>query len=146
MSTTTNNTLIQSNEDLEKLTSGNVLIIADYSFANPYSINGPLGTLNITLTNDDAFGEIEITTLYGLGTKTTLNFQGSTEFNPSTGYTTIHAIAKGVTYIPFDKPKSIKTEVSISLNPGFKEGTMSVKGFFNDYKLTLTKIYHLDNN
>ena len=47
--TTDTVTAVQSNEYLAKLADGKVLLQAKYSFQNPYSINGPFGTLNVTL-------------------------------------------------------------------------------------------------
>ncbi len=89
MTTTDNSTAVQSNEELAKLADGTVALQAKYSFQNPYSINGPFGTLNVTLLNEpagqSAIGQVTIQTLFGLGTETTLQYNGPSAFNPSTG-------------------------------------------------------------
>lgn len=44
-------TLVDSNTALGNLATGNISVIADYAFSNPYSINGPFGTLSLTLSS-----------------------------------------------------------------------------------------------
>lgn len=146
METTVQKSLINSNEELEQLSSETIQIIAEYAFHNPYSINGPFGTLKLTLSEKNAIGEIKISTLWGMGSTTVLNFTSITNFNPSTGYTTINAEAKGIISIFPNPPKSINAQVNISLNPGLKEGELSVEGFFTNFTIKATNIHYLGNN
>ncbi|MGG8495640.1 hypothetical protein ACQY1Q_04430 [Tenacibaculum sp. TC6] len=148
MATTLEKTHIESNQELEKLASGTVSIIAKYAFQNPYSINGPFGTLELTITEDsssvtkNAFGDIVINTLWGLGSYTNLKFTGPAKFNGSTGYTSIEADSKGTITVRPNPPKSIEAKVSITLQPGFQEGTLSVEGFFSDFAIKATYVHY----
>ncbi|CAL2101911.1 conserved protein of unknown function [Tenacibaculum sp. 190130A14a] len=146
METTVQKTLVNSNKELEQLSSGAIQIIAEYAFQNPDSINGPFGTLKLTLSEDNAIGEIKISTLWVMGSTTLLNFNGPSHFNPSTGYTTINAASKGTISIVPNPPKPISAEVSITLNPGLKEGELTVEGFFSNFKIKATHIQYLSNN
>jgi len=151
MATTIEKTHVKSNQELEKLASGEVGIIAKYAFQNPYSINGPFGTLELTLSGNNsdkevAVGEIEINTLWGLGSYTNLKFTGTGNFNGSTGYTGIQANSIGTITIRPNAPKPIKAKVNISLKPGFQEGTLSVEGFFSDFTIKATFVHYINKN
>lgn len=139
---------VQSNEELAKLADGQVVLQAEYSFMNPYSINGPFGTLNVTLTDEStgqgAIGQISIQTLFGMGTKTSLQFNSTSNFNPSTGYTTVNAVGKGTITAWPDPPKPITANINLALAPGFKAGTLTVEGFFQDYALTVMTLHAID--
>lgn len=136
---TTGTTAVQSHEDVINLASGTVVLQAKYSFANPYSINGPFGTLEVTLTEDasgmSAFGKVTIQTLFGMGTETVLQYNGPATFNGSTGYTSVSTQGKGIMYAWPNPPKPINTEIAFTLAPTFKSGNLSVEGFFEDYTL-----------
>ena len=45
------NTAVESNADLEQLATQGLGVIAKYAFQNPYSINGPFGTMDLALTD-----------------------------------------------------------------------------------------------
>ncbi|MNE10950.1 hypothetical protein D3C87_32740 [compost metagenome] len=141
---TDNATAVQSNEELAKLADGKVVVVARYSFQNPYSINGPFGSLEVTLLEEPAgqtaVGKVTIQTLFGMGTETNLQYSGPSDFNPSTGYTSVKAIGKGTMNAWPNPPKPITTEVSFTLAPGFKSGTLSVDGFFQGFALTATLV------
>ncbi|WP_428742957.1 hypothetical protein [Tenacibaculum sp.] len=151
MATTAEKTYIESNQELEKLASGEVGIIAKYAFQNPYSINGPFGTLELSLSGNNtnketAVGQIEINTLWGLGSYTNLKFTGIGVFNGSTGYTNIQANSSGAITVRPNPPKHIEAKVSISLKPGFQEGTLSVEGFFSDFAIKATFVHYVNEN
>ena len=151
MATTAEKTHVESNQELEKLTTGEVGIIAKYAFQNPYSINGPFGTLELTLSNNGtskeiAVGQIDINTLWGLGSYTNLKFKGVGTFNASTGYTTILAESSGSITIRPNPPKHIEAKVKILLRPGFQEGTLSVEGFFSDFAIKATFVHYINGN
>lgn len=151
MAITTEKTAIESNQELEKLASGDVKIIAKYAFQNPYSINGPFGTLNLTLSGSSsnqeiATGTIEINTLWGLGSYTNLTFNGSGNFNPSTGYTSIQGNGAGSITVRPNTPHHIEAKVTIELKPGFQEGTLSVEGFFDNFDIKATSVHYLNEN
>lgn len=139
---TTAATSVQSHEEVTQLASGNVVLQAKYGFANPYSINGPFGTLEVTITEDaagmTAFGKVTIQTLYGMGTETTFQYSGPATFNGSTGYTSVSTQGKGIMYAWPNPPKPITAEIAFDLAPTFKSGTLSVEGFFEGYALTPT--------
>ncbi|MES2554714.1 MAG: hypothetical protein V4604_01110 [Bacteroidota bacterium] len=142
--TTDNATAVQSHEDVTKLADGKVLVQAKYSFQNPYSINGPFGTLNVTLTEDASgqgvIGNVTIQTLFGMGTETTLQYNGTAVFNPSTGYTNANAVGKGVMHAWPNPDRPVTAKMNFELAPGFKSGTLTVDGFLQDYALTATSI------
>lgn len=144
--------VIDSNNELEKLSTGDIGIIAEYAFQNPYSINGPFGTMKLTLSNDTvsneniAIGTIKINTLWGLGSTTNLHFESTDDFNGSTGYTSINAESKGTITIRPNPPKLIRAKVNISLEPGFQEGTLSVEGFFQDFQVKATYVHYSNEN
>jgi hypothetical protein len=142
--TTDNATAVQSNEELAKLADGKVLLQAKYSFQNPYSINGPFGTLNVTLleesTGQSAIGTVTIQTLFGMGTETTLQYSGPSSFNPSTGYTSVQAIGKGTMNAWPNPPQPVTAKMNFTLAPGFKSGTLTVDGFLQGYALTATSV------
>lgn len=141
---TDNATAVQSNEELEKLANGNILLQAKYSFQNPYSINGPFGTLDVTLIEDQsgqgAIGTVMIQTLFGMGTETNLQYRGKSEFNPSTGYTSVKGVGRGVMNAWPNPPRPIVTELNFELAPGFEKGTLTVEGFFQGFALTATSV------
>lgn len=139
--------IIPSNSDLTVEPLG---IIAEYRFYTPSSINANSGTLslNIIASEDEkSSGVILIQSLLGLGTKTELKFEElPTSFNGSTGYTTITGQAKG-TYTPgFNNPEPVNTEIFISLAPGFKEGTLTVKGFLENMPINAIFVHYLNEN
>lgn len=142
--TTDNATAVQSHEELVKLADGKILVQAKYSFQNPYSINGPFGTLNVTLTEDSsgqsAIGSVTIQTLFGMGTETTLQYSGAANFNPSTGYTNVTAVGKGVMHAWPNPDRPVTAKMNFELAPGFKSGTLTVEGFLQGYTLTATSI------
>ncbi len=134
---TDNATAVQSNEDLAKLAEGTVLLVAKYSFQNPFSINGPFGTLEVTISEDStgqtAVGKVAIQTLFGMGTETNLQYDGSATVN--SGVTFVKTLGKGtITAFP-DPPKPIAAEISFSLASGYESGTISVSGFFDGFAL-----------
>lgn len=141
---TENTTVIQSDEELAKLADGKILLQAKYSFQNPYSINGPFGTLNVTLMEETAgqgaVGQVTIQTLFGMGTETTLQYDGTSEFNSSTGYTSVKAIGKGTMHAWPNPPRPITTGIQFTLTPGFKSGSLTVEGFFQGFELTAISI------
>jgi hypothetical protein len=141
---TENATAVQSHEAVTKLANGKVLVEAKYSFQNPYSINGPFGTLQVTLMEDasgqSAIGEVVIHTLFGMGSETTLQYDAPATVNGSTGYTSVKAIAKGIMRAWPDKPRAITTAMNFDLAPGFKSGTLTVDGFLQGYTLTATSV------
>lgn len=141
---------VQSNDDLARLATGNIGVIAEYAFSNPYSINGPFGTLKLTLSagagQETAVGTVVINTLWGLGTVTNLSFNGPADFNGSTGYTTISAEGHGTITIRPNPPKYITAQIDISLQSGFEEGVLSVEGFFTDYPIKATAIHYISRS
>lgn len=142
--TTENATGVQSHEDVINLANGTVLLQAKYSFQNPYSINGPFGTLSVTLMEDasgqSAIGEVVIQTLFGMGTLTTLQYNGPATVNGSTGYTSVTAVGKGVMHAWPNPDKPVTAKINFSLAPTFKSGTLTVEGFLDEYALTATSI------
>lgn len=141
---TENLAVVQSDEELAKLADGKILLQAKYSFQNPYSINGPFGTLNVTLMEESngqsAVGIITIQTLFGMGSETILQYSGNAEFNGSTGYTSVKTTGKGTMHAWPNPPKPITTGIQFALSPGFKSGTLSVDGFFQGFELTAISI------
>ena len=134
---TDNATAVQSNEDLAKLADGTVLVVAKYSFQNPYSINGPFGTLEVTIsensTGQTAVGKVAIQTLFGMGTETNLQYDGAATVN--SGVTFVNTLGKGtITAFP-DPPKPIAAEISFTLASGYESGSISVSGFFDGFAL-----------
>lgn len=87
-------------------------------------------------------GTVVINTLWGLGTVTNLSFNGPASFNGSTGYTTINAQGHGTITVRPDPPKYITAQITISLQPGFESGTLSVEGFFTDYAIQATAVHY----
>lgn len=141
---TTQSTAVQSHADVTKLASGKVVLQATYSFMNPYSINGPFGTLDVTYLQDasglSAIGTVKIQTLFGMGSLTSLQYNGPVTANGSTGYTSVSAEGKGVMNAWPNPPQAITAEVAFSLSPTFESGTLSVEGFFEGYALTPTSV------
>lgn len=141
---TDNATAVQSNEDVAKLADGKILLEAKYSFQNPYSINGPFGTLNVNLLEEpagqSAVGAVLIQTLFGMGTETNLQYNGTSTFNPSTGYTTVNAVGKGIMRAWPNPPKPVTANIEFTLAPGFKSGVLTVEGFLQGYELTATSV------
>lgn len=140
--TTTAATNVQSHDDVTQLATGKIILQAKYGFANPYSINGPFGTLEVTLLEDasgtSAIGKVTIQTLYGMGSETNLQYDGPATSNGSTGYTSVSALGKGTMSAWPNPPKAITAEIAFDLAPTFKTGTLSVEGFFEGYTLTPT--------
>lgn len=138
------NAIIQSNTDLTKLATSNVGLKADYAFSNPYSINGPFGTLSLTISEgsnqETAVGQVVINTLWGLGTVTNLSFNGPAAFDGSTDYTSISAEGHGTITVRPYPAKYLTAQISISLKSGFEEGTMSIQGFFTDFAIKATSV------
>jgi len=147
---TTPTTALRSDADLSNLATSNIGVIAEYAFSNPDSINGPFGTMRITLSSgaaqETATGEININTLWGLGTVTNLSFNGTAGFNGSTGYTTVNADSHGTITVRPNPPRYITAKVSISLQPGFQQGTLSVEGFFTGFTIKATAIHYISGN
>ena len=143
---TTHATAVQSHEDVLNLAAGKVVLQASYSFMNPYSINGPFGTLEVTYLEDasglSAIGTVKIQTLFGMGSLTTLQYNGPVTSNGSTGYTSVDTQGKGVMNAWPNPPQPITAEVAFDLAPTFKSGTLSVEGFFEGYTLTPTSVQH----
>lgn len=143
MSTATSSA-VQSHENLTELATGTIEMKARYSFQNPNSINGPFGTLDVTLINEAgvqaAFGTVTINTLFGMGSETHLVYAAPSHFNPSTGYTNVSAEGKGTITIWPNPAKAISAEIDYALAPGFKSGTLSVEGFFEGFTLTPVSI------
>lgn len=144
--TPSSSTPIGSGTDLTQLATGAIAIQASYAFSNPYSINGPFGTLSLVLSagtgQQTGAGTVVINTLWGLGTVTNLGFNGPAGFNGSTGYTTISAEGHGTITVRPDPPRYTTAQISISLQPGFEEGTLTVEGFFTDFPIKATSIQH----
>lgn len=144
---TAEKTAINSNGELEGLATGNVGVIVEYAFQNPDSINGPFGTMEIVIKenggSESASGEIKINTLWGLGSVTDLKFNGTAEFNPSTGYTTVVARGQGTITVRPNPPRYIAADIKASLEPGFHEGTLSVQGFFQNFTIKATSIKYI---
>lgn len=144
--------IVSSNTGLEKLSNSEIQLIAEYSFQNPNSINGPFGSMLLTLSkNSDsnqniAVGKIKINTLFGLGSTTILNYQSKSTFNPSTGYTNINTEGKGTISILPNPSKYIEAEITILLEPGLKNGTLSVEGFFSNFKVKATSVHFYNEN
>ncbi|MNU83557.1 hypothetical protein D3C71_732590 [compost metagenome] len=136
---TDNATAVQSNEELAKLADGNVLVQAKYSFQNPFSINGPFGTLDVTISEDStgqtAVGKVAIQTLFGMGTETNMQYDGSAVVNSATGSTSVKTLGKGTITAWPDAPKPIAAEISFTLASGYESGTISVSGFFDGFAL-----------
>lgn len=137
-------TAIQSDEELNKLASGKVLVVAKYSFMNPTSINGPFGTLEVTYLEDatgvTALGNVEIQTLFGVGSYTKLYYNGPVVSNGSTGYTNVNTEGRGLMNTFPNPPQPVNTRVIFSLAPTFKTGTLTVEGFLTGFTLTPTSI------
>lgn len=136
--------VVQSDEELAKLADGKISLQAKYSFQNPYSINGPFGTLNVTLmeepTGQSAIGTVTIQTLFGMGSETILHYNGAADFNGSSGYTSVKTIGKGTMHAWPNPPKPVTTGIQFALAPGFKSGTLTVDGFFQGFELTAISI------
>jgi len=143
----TEKTVINSNAELENLATGNIGVIAEYAFQNPYSINGPFGTMTITIKDqgdsESATGEVKINTLWGLGSVTNLKFNGEAKFNGSTGITDVVAKGQGTITVRPNPPKYITANISASLAPGFHEGSLTVEGFFQDFQIKATNIHYI---
>lgn len=135
---------VQSDEELNKLAGGKVLLQASYSFMNPQSINGPFGTLEVTYLQDTsgvtAVGTVNIQTLFGLGTNTKLYYNGPVVSNGSTGYTNVSTEGRGVMNAWPNPPQPVNTRVIFSLAPTFKTGTLTVEGFLTGFTLTPTSV------
>lgn len=139
---------VDSNTQLEGLSNTPIGISAEYTFSNPYSINGPFGNFTVILSatgkeNEHASGVINIYTLFGLGSTTHLIYSGKAEFNGSTGYTTIQTTARGEITVRPNPPRHLTTEVTISLAPGFHEGEISIEGF-GTFPCKATKIHYIE--
>ncbi len=119
---------INSQEALLALTKGQNVLWAEYTFNNPESINGPFGSFTLIIIEESgqyySSGEMNIRTLFGLGSSTTLYFTGTADFNGSTGITTVNANGYGIVSIPLQGDYPVIEEVEIQLNPGFKTGTV----------------------
>lgn len=127
---------INSNSDLAKLTTTDIVIDCKYSFSNPDSINGPFGTVDIIISDSGmASGVLNIQTLFGMGSFTILHFANRLRYNGSTGYSSIQAQGTGTIVVRPNPARHITEEISISLAPDYENGTISVTGFFSDFKL-----------
>ena len=132
---------VSSNNQLESLNTSEIGVTAQYAFHNPDSVNGPFGTMDLTISADgDASGTVQINTLFGLGSVTNLTFTGTADFNGSTGYTTIDTVGHGTIIVRPNPPRHISAAIAISLEPGFQRGTMSVEGFFTNFTIIATSI------
>jgi hypothetical protein len=142
-------TSVQSHEEVTQLAVGHVLLEATYSFMNPYSINGPFGTLQLTITAPPpssnpgptvAFGTVTIQTIFGLGSTTKLQYNGTSSFNGSTGYTTVTAQGVGTMNSFPDHAKPVQAAIQLAIQPGYKSGTITVEGFLSGFTLTATSL------
>lgn len=143
--TQTASTFVQSHDEVTQLAAGTISLQATYSFQNPYSINGPFGSIDLTITStpsglEAAFGDLTIQTLFGVGTLTKLHYTGTASFNGSTGYTTVKAEGIGTINSYPDHPKPVKAAIQLSLAPGFQSGTITVQGFLSGFALTPTSL------
>ncbi|MBL4605647.1 MAG: hypothetical protein JKY02_08325 [Flavobacteriaceae bacterium] len=134
-----------SHEDIVSLAKGEVLFQGEYTFYTPGSINAASGNFSLLIsTNSDgsttASGEMNIQTLWGLTTKTTLHYQGKADFNSSTGYTTVKGEGHGVMIYDFNKKRTIKASILIILKPGLKNGKLTVEGFGQEMPCTVSSI------
>lgn len=122
---------------------GRILFGGTYSFHTRNSINQPQGTFNLTIlempSGTDAVGNMEVTTLWGNTTHTSLNYHGTAEFNSSTGYTTVNGVGKGIMTFNFNEKRPLVTNINISLQPGMKEGEMSIEALGENMSCRLTK-------
>lgn len=137
---------LKTKEDLLKLSNTNVGVIAEYSFQT--TLNGPFGTFSVTLLGDDvksdsASGTIQINTIFLAGAQTNLVYMGEATFNGSTGYTTVKAPAQGSITVRPNPPQGIKTNVTISIAPGFHTAELSVEGFFDNVEAHATSITYI---
>lgn len=121
---------INSHEALDALGSGHIVYTGDYAFNNPDSINGPFGTFHFVLTSTgDTSGNMVINTLFGLGSVTNLVYQGTSKWNPSTGYTSVTAVGKGTITVRPNPPRPITAKIDMELEADFQHGTVSIEGF-----------------
>ena len=132
-----------SHEDILALGEGRVVFEGTYSFHTPGSINAPQGTFTLTISEVGelkASGKMEITTLWGTTTHTSLTYNGVAEFNGSTGYTTVNGIGSGTMTYDFNKKRHVIANINISLKPGMREGEVTIQGFGEDMPCVLTKM------
>ncbi|MCG8331367.1 MAG: hypothetical protein MI974_26990 [Chitinophagales bacterium] len=130
-------------EDIISLAKGKVMFQGEYTFYTPGSINAPSGNFSLLISgnpdgSNTASGVMTIRTLWGVGTMTTLHYQGTVSFDGSTGYTTIKAEGHGVMIYDFNKKRTIQANILIVLEPGLKNGKLTVEGFGQDMPCTLT--------
>ncbi len=134
-----------SHEDIVSLAQGKILFQGEYTFYTPSSINAASGNFTLLLSDNPdgstaASGEMNIQTLWGLTTKTTLHYLGIVDFNGSTGYTTVKGEGQGIMIYDFNKKRSIKAAILITLEPGLKKGKLTVEGFGQDMPCTATHV------
>lgn len=122
---------------------GRLLFGGTYSFRTRNSINAPQGTFNLTIsetpTGTDAVGNIEIATLWGDTTHTSLNYHGTAKFNGSQGYTIVNGVGKGIMTYDGNKKRPIVANMNIALQPGLRQGEVSIQGFGEDMPCILTR-------
>lgn len=138
-------TTVNLHENIVALAKGKVLFQGEYTFSTADSINAASGSFTILISDkiggtETASGEMNIRTLWGLGTSTKLNYQGKADFNGSTGYTTVKGEGQGIMIYDFNQKRVIKASILISLAPGFKTGTLTVEGFGQDMICTLANV------
>ena len=127
-----------------------VLYARSYTFSNPNSANGPMGSFTINFNTGiggtGVHGPIMIQSMDGGGFATHLMFLGSVETDAATGYVNIAAKSSGYaeTSVPPQKYPISGALVGITLPPDGHTGTISVDGIIANLpcKLVTTTIHH----
>jgi hypothetical protein len=142
---TKNTTTSLSLEQLLKQPNGKIILQCEYSFHNPDSANGPLGTIQVTIVEEEpgtlrAFGLVAIQFLYDNSMQHfTLNYDGfAYDLNAgSNGALSIVTPGSGVYTPPSGKPVHITTDLYIVLEkPGFQSGMLSAGSDIADFQLS----------
>ena len=136
--------VVKRQEDIESLSRESGAFY-EYSFSNPDSINGPFGKFSL-YTGDNLItgGNLEITTLFGIGTSIELVFVAEFKFDANTGYTAIRGQGIGHINQFSHEPKAFVTTVKILLDAGMQDGSITVDDFFEGLPCQVVKAVNAD--
>lgn len=131
--------VVRNQKDIENLARESGAFY-EYSYSNPESINGPFGKFSLYIgDNLITGGNLEITTLFGLGTTIELVFVGECKFDAGTGYTSIRAQGVGHVNQFGHEPKAFVTTIKILLDPGMQDGSITVDDFLEGLPCQVVK-------
>ncbi len=108
---------------------------AKYSFHNPESVNGPFGHFDLNIfSNKSVYGEMEIDTVWALGTKAYLTLKGSytmVDYNmmiDADGYgTEISPVFKDGK--PINECRQVEIAIEITLFMNLMNGNINLHGY-----------------